>query len=97
MISPKINPVAEFRAKTEKLIPKETTTNVAAQAIPHHTNACDVLAMNKNRMMKKVKESCLSNGIIGQVIVPNSPNAKNIHGIVLNPKVGPPVSRWGPR
>jgi len=34
-----MNPVAELIANTEKLMPKETTMKVPAQAMPHQINA----------------------------------------------------------
>jgi len=48
-------------------------------------------------IIKKVKESLRSIGKVDQRAEPISPKAKNIQGMVLNPKVGPPVSLWGPR
>ena len=88
-----MNPVAELIAKAEKLIPKETTIKVEAQAMPYQINACAVVATKRKKTIKKVSESFRSRGKIGHRAVPKTPRAKKTQGIILKPAVGPPESR----
>ena len=51
------------------------------------------MAIKRKRTKNRLNESFRSAGNIGQRAEKIKPNPKNIQGIVLKPKVGPPVSR----